>query len=349
MTRRHGSWRALALVLLAMLVAQGAVAERLRLAVLGHLRGNADGEQNPWLAEIVEQVGRDDPDVVVLTGDQVWGDYHAERVDGEAVEADWQALEQALAPLSARLLFVAGNHDINDPTTRDIFVRRYGARPSAERIGNVLLLLLDSTRIDDRIPTPSPRAHVRPPELDPEQVRWIESTLAAHADAEHVFVFLHHVLWWENDAAWWSTVHPILARHPTRAVFAGDFGPLKFSHVERDGIDYVQSAVEGSSHVQTARTFESARVMNYQFENFVLVETDGPRFELTVRALAALETGKMTPERHHRIFSDEKSLRERFDEALGGPLRRSLLALLVLLGVGAGALLGYGLGRRRRT
>ena len=321
--------------------------DTLRFAVVGHLRGNADGELNPWIGKIASAIAADAPQAVVLTGDQIWGSYHAERVERAAVEADWVALEAALAPIGAPLLMVPGNHDINDPVTRDVFRERYGPRPAARRLGNTLLLLLDSTRIDDVVPTPSPRNHTRREALPAPQVRWIEATLAEHRDAEHVFVFVHHALWWEADAAWWREVHPLLARSPVRAVFAGDFGPLKFSHGSRDGIDYIQSAVAGSSHLNTLRAFEASRVMNYQLENFVLVEVQGGEAQLTVRTAAALSTGKTSPDRHREVYAEERSLRERIGRTLGGPTRRIVLAGLALLAFAGGALVGYRAGSRR--
>lgn len=328
----------------------GAAAEddALRFAVMGHLRGNENGELNPWMDEIVEALAADAPAFVFLTGDLIWADYHAERVDREAVERDWEALEAALSPLGAPLYIVPGNHDINDPVTAELFRERYGPRPEAVRIGESLFLLLDSTLYDDMVPTPSPRTFTRTDALPEEQVAWIERTLDEHKDARHVFVFVHHVLWWENDAAWWEDVHPILARFPVRAVFAGDFGPLKFSHTERDGIQYIQSAIVGFSHVQTARHFEATRIMNYQFENFVVVEVEGETVKFVVRTAAALATGKQSPERHHEIFAPAQiTVREKLDRALGGATRRSMLGAAAFGFAMLGGAFGY-LVRRRR-
>ena len=322
--------------------------DRLRFAVMGHLRGNENGELNPWMDEIVEALAAEAPEVVFLTGDLIWAEYHAERVDRKVVEQDWDALEAALRPLGAPFYVVPGNHDINDPVTAAIFEERYGKRPSAVRIGDSLFLLLDSTRYDDTVPTPSPRTYTRTDALPADQLAWIGKTLREHDDARHVFLFVHHVLWWENDAAWWKDVHPILTQHPVRAVFAGDFGPLKFSHTERDGIQYIQSAIEGFSHVQTARNIEMTRIMNYQFENFVVVDVAGDAVDFQVRTAAALATGKQSPERHHEIFAPAQlSIREKLDRALGGPTRRSLLGAAAFGFAILGAAAGYLAGRRR--
>ncbi len=341
--------KALIPLLLALLWPQSLPAQEdsLRFAVVGHLRGNENGEMNPWIREIAADVAAEAPDLVFLTGDQIWADYHAERVDREVIVRDWQALETALAPIGAPLHMVPGNHDINDPTTAAVFQERYGTRPAALRRGDVLFLLLDSTHYDDVIPTPSPRNWVRTEGLPPAQLQWIRDTLAEHDDARHVFAFVHHVLWWEADASWWREVHPVLAGHPVRAVFAGDFGPLKFSHTERDGIDYVQSAVEGFSHIRTIRNFESTRIMNYQHENFVVVDIAGDRVDLRIRTAAALATGKQAPDRFRKVFAPEElSIGQKLERALGGPTRRTLLALAALGFTAIGAAAGFRLARR---
>ena len=46
--------------------AAGAGEEALRIAVLGHVRGNADGETNRWLPEAVAALARDDPDLLEI-------------------------------------------------------------------------------------------------------------------------------------------------------------------------------------------------------------------------------------------------------------------------------------------
>ena len=55
-------------------------------------------------------------------------------------------------------------------------------------------------------------------------------------ESGHVFLLMHHMLWWKEDAPWWAQVHPLLLGTNVRAVFAGDYGPMKFSHLRRDAI-----------------------------------------------------------------------------------------------------------------
>ncbi|MDX1650067.1 MAG: metallophosphoesterase, partial [Myxococcota bacterium] len=222
-----------------------AAADVTRFLVVGHLRGDATGELWPWLDVLVEDARRLAPDRVFLTGDLVWGDYNVSPVDAEAVEADWERLDAALARIGAPVHRVPGNHDTNDPVTRALFERRYGSLPRALRHRDDLFVLMDSTRTDPATPPRLPRPHARVDALPEPRVEALGRLLEEGAPYRHAFVFLHHVLWWEEDAPWWRDVHPLLQEAGVRAVFAGDFGPLKLSHVARDGVAYWQSAVEG--------------------------------------------------------------------------------------------------------
>lgn len=320
-----------------------------RFVVAGHLRGNDNGELNPWIDELVKAIVEEDPQAVFLTGDLIWGGYHDERVDRDVVAREWDSLEETLAPVGAPLYLVPGNHDINDPVTAEVFRERFGQRPAALRLGEILFLLLDSTRYEDVIPTPPrPSTNTRTDALASDQIAWIERVLTEHDDARQVFVLLHHVLWWEKNAAWWSEVHPILARHKVRAVFAGDYGPLKFSATARDGIQYVQSSIEGDSDLRLIRNLKMARIMNYQFENFVLVDVKGDEVDIRIRTVAALASGKMSPERFREIFAPEElTLGEKLERALGGPTRRILLTMAAIGFLFLGAAAGYAVGRRR--
>ena len=164
-------------------------------------------------------------------------------------------------------------------------------------------------------------------------------------DARHVFVFLHHVLWWNENAAWWREVHPLLVRHPVRAVFAGDYGPLKFSATRRDGIQYVQSSVAWSSSPEMLHALEMSRLLHFQLDTFVVVDVEGDRLSWRVPTVGTLHTERYSPERFRAIYAGlDRSWRDRVHEALGGPLRRTALATGLL----AAFALGLWTGRRTR-
>jgi hypothetical protein len=325
----------------------GAEEETLTFAVVGHLRGDATGEPNPFLDAIVDAVAAARPDLVFLAGDLVWGDYNDAGANRAAIVADWERLDAALARLGVPVHRVPGNHDVNDPVTRDVWLERYGPLPRAVRHDGTLFLLLASGPFpegDAPPPVPRPASFTRPAALAAAQREFLRRELEA-GGYEHAFVFLHHVLWWEDDAPWWRDVHPLLAAHRVRAVFGGDYGPLKFSHVRRDGVDYVQTAVEGrADDLAMLRALETSRRLSFQLDNFIVVTVRGDDVAFDVRTVGALASGKLSPERYRAIYAPaSRSLRERVERTLGGPERRAALAALLAAAFG----LGWLLGRRR--
>ncbi|MEO6710797.1 MAG: hypothetical protein ABIP42_14555, partial [Planctomycetota bacterium] len=123
---------------------------------------------------------------------------------------------------------------------------------------------------------------------------------------DHVFVFMHHVLWWENEAPWWKKVAPEFAGHPVRAVFAGDYGPMKFSHLERDGVHYLQTSIENRVSLEIQRGRESSRMLSSQLDNYLVVDIEGVDVRYSVRTVGALTTDKFSPDHYRTIFEYDK-------------------------------------------
>lgn len=318
--------------------------------VLGHLRGDGHG-LNHKAAEVLAEVRRAKPDAVFLTGDIIWGDYNSKQTDSAAVEAEWDQVDSALATLGVPVYRVPGNHDINDAITRDIWNRRYGALPQVVTIrGNRFLLIASGW-----VPAPGDTGkalYIRGKDLDPKQVAFLREQLAQPNPAGHSFVVMHHLLWWEADtASWWREVHPLLAGAKVSMVFSGDYGPMKFSAVARDGVQYVQSSIEDSVPVVMQRNRMPSRLLSSQFDNFLVVTTHGPEVSLDIRTVAALSSGQFSPSRWHDINQvpptrPKQSLGQRIWEQVGSPKR--LLVLVVVIGglFGAGVLVGRRKGAR---
>lgn len=280
---------------------------RFSFVVLGHLRGDANGELLQNLDEVLGEVERLRPDLVFLCGDLIWGDIEAPRTDAAAIRADWDALDARLARLTMPVHRVPGNHDVNDVVTRDVWLERYGGLPRAIHFrGSTFLLLSSVWWPEDGSTAKHPGAYIRGKQLAPEQVAFVERELADSSRYAHAFVFLHHMLWWEEDAAWWRTVHPKLFAGRVDAVFGGDYGPLKFSALERDGVKYLQTSIENVISLEMLRTRELSRQLSAQFDNFLRVEVDGPEVRYEVRTVGALSTGKFTPARFRAVNEFDK-------------------------------------------
>ena len=108
---------------------------------------------------------------------------------------------------------------------------------------------------------------------------------------------MHHILWWHRQqAAWWRDVHPLLVGRNVRAVFGGDFGPMKFSHMQRDGIDYLQCSIEGIPDLKFLRNILYSRLLSQQFDNYLHVTVNGPQVTVAVKTVGEISLGKFTPQ-----------------------------------------------------
>lgn len=323
-----------------------ALAQQFTFAVLGHTRGGPDDGMLPMerYAEMVREVRRASPDFVVLTGDLVYGDFHSEHVDRAAVLRDWEAVDAVFAQFGAPVHRVPGNHDVWEAVTRDLWIERYGAlQQSFEHDGSLFLLLNSCWTPAAGDTSHCPPKFIRGVQLDAERREFLTKELAAHPDARHVFAFLGHMLWWEDDAAWWSDVHPLLAKAPTRAVFAGDLGPWKFSHLRRDGIDYLQTAFEfAPPPLEMQRNRESIRMLTEQLDTWALVSVDGGSFHVDLRTLGGLESGLFSPEKYRSVHEfDAGTFERKLFNRMDNPTK--LVSWLWKLGAAAvagGALLG---------
>lgn len=317
--------------------------------VVGHVRRDrAGGILHPRLGELIERIKALDPDLVFLTGDMVWGDVDSNPADPATVEREWQALDSALATLSMPIHRVPGNHDISDLGTRDLYFRRYGPLPQLHEFRGSRFLLLASAWI----PPDGDTRHnpfIRPAALDSAQVGYLRSALGPPGRFAHTFVFQHHVLWWEPDAAWWREVHPLLTQAGVDAVFAGDYGPLKFSFTEKDGVRYYQSSIEGDVSLGILRELISSRLLTSQFDNFLHVTVRGPRVDVEVRTVGEVSSGKFTPERWREVNlwqPPPAPLATRLWSVIGSPKRLAALALLTAGLFAAGWYGGRRWGRR---
>ena len=315
-------------------------------AVLGHTRGGPDDGMLPKqrYAEMVRAVQRERPDFVVLAGDLVYGDFHSATVDREAVRRDWDAVDAVFAQFGCPVHRVPGNHDVWESTTRDLWIERYGALQQSFEHEGALFLLLNSCWT----PAPGesgqcPPRFIRGVQLDAERRAFVAAELAAHPDATHVFAFLGHMLWWEPEAAWWSEVHPLLSKSPTRAVFAGDLGPWKYSHLERDRIEYVQVAAEFvPPPLEMQRNRESIRALAEQLDTWALVTVRGAEVDIDIRTLGALDPRRHTPSNFLSVHEfDAGSLERKVFSRMDNPSK--LMGWLWKLGLAAatgGALIG---------
>ncbi|RNC81855.1 MAG: hypothetical protein ED559_08750 [Phycisphaera sp.] len=82
-------------------------------------------------------------------------------------------------------------------------------------------------------------------EMSEEQLSWLSQMLTKSADAQHVFLFLHHPRWTGgNYGDSWEQVHEMLVEAGNiSGVFAGHIHRMRYD--PRDGIDYITLATVG--------------------------------------------------------------------------------------------------------
>jgi hypothetical protein len=314
-------------------------------AVIGHVRGKNDGKLNPKMGELLARLARIRPDFILLTGDIVFGDVQSARADTAEVRKEWSEVDSAFATLGVPVYRVPGNHDISDIGTRDLFFLRYGRIPAViERYGSRFILLgsawmpVDGDTTHQRI--------VRPTRLHPDQVAFLKSELARQGPWQHTFVVMHHMLYWSDNAPWWRDIHPLLKDAGVTAVFAGDYGPLKFSHLTRDGVRYVQASMEGIMTLQTLQNFERSRVLSAQFDNFLVVSVHGPETKIDVETLGEFSSPQFQPAFYDSMMPRPKPTGWRATlKELTTPRKLLMLGLFGLMALGVGVLLGRKLGR----
>ena len=299
--------------------------------VIGHVRGEGNTLMNPWLDELLVEIKKLKPDMIFLTGDMIWGDIFAAVPDAKAITRAWDQLDAALGRLGVPIYRVPGNHDINDPVTRDIYFARYGTLPQAFTYRGCRFILLNSSYVPKgNDPPPEHRPYVRGVPLDAPQRDFIRQELPDNHPYDHVFLFMHHLLWWEAHAPWWREAHPLLVNRKVRMVLSGEYGPLKFSHMKRDGIDYIQSALEGEVVIEQLRANELSRVLYLQLDNFLHVTVNGSQVDVEIKTLDALSSGKFSPQRWRAMYQYERSWIQRVWAIIGKPNRLTALGLLCL-------------------
>ena len=306
--------------------------------VIGHVRGDDDGVMQPLLGPLLAKVRTLKPDMIFLTGDMIYGGL-GKNHRADIISQDWERLDAALAKVGVPVYRVAGNHDINDPMTRDIYFARYGKLPQAFSYRGSRFLLLNSSYVPEGNETP-PRVHgrqayLRGKQLDTFQLDFLRKEISGEQRYDNVFLFMHHLLW-DNDeqAVWWRDVHPLLVGRNVRAVFAGDVGPRKFSHMKRDGIDYIQSSI-AEIPMEFLRRYWTHRMIAQQFDNYLYVTVKGPEVVFEVQTIGEFSSGQFTPqswrEMHRSEPPVEKPLLTRVREFIDSPRRLIAMAAVMLL------------------
>lgn len=141
-----------------------------RLAVLGDV-GTGDADEWATANLVVEAASEDPFDGLVLLGDNAYPKGDPERLDATVFDPFGPVLDEG-----AVLLAVLGNHDVKAGNAQgQVDALGMPGRWYSTEIGSVLFIGLDSNLVDD-----------------PDQMSWLESSLADSESAQWVIVGMHH-------------------------------------------------------------------------------------------------------------------------------------------------------------
>ncbi len=246
---------ALWLVLLTM-PAQAAT-ESFRFVMLG----DRTGETQPGVYEQAwKEAGAENPAFVVTVGDTIQG------LDDAAAETEWQSVEQTLLPYRRYPLYLApGNHDIWSRTSEQLF-RKYARHDPHYSFDyrQAHFTILDNSRSE---------------ELTPEELKFLEMDLRAHASQPVKFVVSHRPSWLMNVVLRNPDfpLHQLAKRYGVHTVIAGHLHEML--HINLDGVDYISMASSGG-HLRATKKYEDGWLFGY-----ALVEVTGTDTRFQVKEL----------------------------------------------------------------
>jgi len=209
-------------------------------AILGDRTGEAQDEvyQKVW-----KQAAAGHPAFVVTVGDTIQGG------NDRTAEAEWQKVEQILAPYRRYRLYLApGNHDIWSAASEKLFSRYAGHPPHyGFDYGDAHFTVLDNSRSD---------------EMPAAEIAFLETDLKAHASQPLKIIVSHRPSWIFNALAGNTDfpLHRLAKKYGVRYVIAGHLHEML--HFKLEGIDYVSMASAGG-HLRATEKYGDGWFFGY--------------------------------------------------------------------------------------
>lgn len=213
-------------------------AHPMRFIVFGDSRPLHQGDPLPQIfKDQIAELNLLHPDMVVLTGDQifgVWLDPEKQHAEWDAFDALWETVE---CPSKHKIV---GNHDIYRSQDERIYIERYGADSlyySVNAYGCHFIMLNTE---DEYGADWGEKTWIRG-----AQFEWLKNDLEKWGH-RRTFVFLHRPLWKsiENPQHWYGDVLPLLRQYNVDSIFAGHWHA--FSYRKDYGIPCVVTGGAGA-------------------------------------------------------------------------------------------------------
>ncbi len=229
-------------------------AEKFTFAIIGDKTGG--GLRNwPIFDRAMDEVSRLRPDFAIMVGDLIQG--YTEDMD--TVATQWDEFYGHAERMEVPFFFLPGNHDITNNAMYNYWEENVGRTYYSFVYAGCHFILLNTEE--------GWRAEGGT-SFGPDQMAWLQDTIAARRDAKHTFVFMHRPAWYSGGTAgeYWETIEGWLAGLPY-TVFAGHFHRLSYE-MRDDRPYYVLSATGGG--------LGPSQVLEYgSFHHYTTVTVDG--------------------------------------------------------------------------
>jgi hypothetical protein len=241
--------------------------EDLRFVIVGDRTTTPEWGLMPQAFREINQLS---PDFVISVGDLIdgYGDKPA------TIQQLWKEFDDEVATLKSPFVYVPGNHDIWNATSRGIYKARYGSTYRSFNYRGLHFITLDTEELDER-GEPTER-------LSGKQLEWLREDLAPSRGARQTLIFMHRPIWQTGGL---DEVYPLLTGQRVH-IFAGHHH--RYSKEEIRGIPHiVLSAVAGAL---TGR--ESVESGN--FRHYVFATVRGDELKLALIRLGGVLSSDVT-------------------------------------------------------
>ena len=198
--------------------------------VLGDTRSGTRNEVSPIFLTSIAEINRLSPAFVFDLGDFIEGG----KSDSEILGKEWDMFQEALDRFEMPFYLAAGNHDIWDKQSQQIYEKRFGETYFAFDYNGSHFIVL-CTDLAEEVD-----------EITGDQLAWLRDDVQAHAQTDNgrkpTFVLLHKPLWYTKS--WIEEIHPLLIDYGVDVVFASHWH--RYAKMTRDGIRHIVTGGGGA-------------------------------------------------------------------------------------------------------
>ncbi len=242
--------------------------DKFTFAIIGDKTGGGL-DKWPVFDSAIDEINILKPDFAIMVGDLIQGN----TTDIKQLTEEWKEFWEHQSDLIVPFLPLPGNHDITNRVMYDYWEKHIGRTYSAFTYKNCLFLLLNTEEW-----------HTNSGEwtnwFGKEQIEYVKSQLAQHADVRHTFVMLHRPLWLQKHSGWEEIEAALGERAYT--VFAGHYHNLTL-HTRNDRRYFVLGATGGGFTPQAVREIGA-------FDHYSLVTIDDEEVNVAI-----IEPGNIYP------------------------------------------------------